>query len=157
MTKKNIKFLILKNKYLTSVLFFSKLISSMKKIILIITFICFPFQAYSSWFKLFNTNTSDLFINTNSIKKQNDRIFFSQLVNYKKQQKNKMKSLIVFSEINCSNLKTRDIYFEAYEMNMGRGKIIVKKTANKKWKSSQKGSSVYFINEILCDRVISKE
>ena len=129
----------------------------MKKIIIIITFICIPFQAYSSWFKLFSTNTSDLFINTNSIKKQGDRIFFSQLVNYKKEQQNKMKSLVVSSEINCSNLKTRDIYFEAYNMNMGRGKNIVKKAANKNWKSSQKGTSIYFINEILCDRVIAKK
>ena len=73
----------------------------MKKKIIIISFFFFvaPSLADAAWFKLFSTQTADLFLDTKSITRVDQRITFSQLVNYKIKQKNGMLSLKTTSEI----------------------------------------------------------
>ena len=48
----------------------------MKKIYLILFVFLFPLHSHGSWFKLFTTNTGDLYLKTNSIKREKNRIFF---------------------------------------------------------------------------------
>ena len=78
----------------------------MKKslILFLLTILTFPSLGFSAWFKLFSTQSADLYLDTSSIKRENNSIFFFQLVNYKAKQSNGMFSLktlsyIVFCEI----------------------------------------------------------
>ena len=104
-------------------------------------------------FKLFSINSGDLYLETNSIERNKNKIFFSQLVNYKSKQPNGMLSLKVFSEINCKNLSIRELKYMAYSKNMGLGEKFYEKEGVKPWKIPKKGSSPFFVNEILCDRI----
>ena len=85
----------------------------MKKslIIFFVSSLIFPSLVHSAWFKLFSTQTADLYLDTSSIKREKTSIFFSQLVNYKVKQKNGMLSLKTISEINCNDLSIRDLDF----------------------------------------------
>tara|TARA_B100000579_G_C22748024_1_gene812567 strand:- start:515 stop:901 length:387 start_codon:yes stop_codon:yes gene_type:complete len=112
-----------------------------------------PSIGKSAWFKVFEINSGDLFIDTDSIARDKNTIYFNQLVNYKNKQPNGMLSFKVFSEINCSNLKIRDLDYETYEKNMGNGENFYKGKPNKKWKSPKEGTSVHFLNKVLCDRI----
>ena len=128
----------------------------MKKIYLILFVFLFPLHSHGSWFKLFTTNTGDLYLKTNSIKREKNRIFFSQMVDYKKKQSNGMLSLKVDSEINCNDLSIRDLKYRTFKNKMGVGKNFYKKKTNMIWKFPKKGTSIYFLNEVLCDRVYIK-
>ena len=119
----------------------------------IIIFCLFSINSHASWFKLFSISSGDLYLETNSIERSNNKILFSQLVNYKTKQPNGMLSLKVLSEINCKNLSIRELKYMAFRKNMGLGEIFFKKEGKKSWKSPKKGSSPYFVNQILCDRV----
>lgn len=125
----------------------------MRIFLLILIIFIFPISGFSAWFKLFSISTGDLYIDTNSIKRIESKIFFSQLVNYKIKQPNGMMSLKVSSEINCNNLGIKELSFEAYSKKMGLGKKLIEKKAKKSWQYPKKGSSPYFVNQILCDRV----
>ena len=110
-------------------------------------------NSHAAWFKLFSISSGDLYLETNSIERNNNKIFFSQLVNYKKKQPNGMLSLKVSSEINCKNLSIRELKYMAFSKNMGQGEMFFEKVGEKSWKIPKKGSSPFFVNEILCDRV----
>ncbi|MBD22766.1 MAG: hypothetical protein CL572_03780 [Alphaproteobacteria bacterium] len=113
-----------------------------------------PSIGLSAWFKLFSSQTADLYLDTSSIKREDNSLFFSQLVNYKVKQSNGMLSLITFSEVNCRNLSIRDIKYFTYKNKMGKGKNFYSGKPKKNWKNTKKGTSVYFLNEVLCDRVL---
>ena len=129
----------------------------MKKslIIFFVSTLVFPSLVYSAWFKLFSTHTADLYLDTNSIKREKTSVFFSQLVNYKVKQKNGMLSLKTISEINCKNLSIRDLEFFTFKEKMGVGKNFYPGKPKRNWKETKKGTSVNFLNEILCDRVLN--
>ena len=129
----------------------------MKKslIIFFVSSLIFPSLVHSAWFKLFSTQTADLYLDTSSIKREKTSIFFSQLVNYKVKQKNGMLSLKTISEINCKNLSIRDLEFFTFKEKMGVGKNFYTGKPKRNCKETKKGTSVYFLNEILCDRVLN--
>lgn len=127
-----------------------------KNIFFILLVLIIPNLSAADWFQIFSTNSGDLFIDTESIKREKNRVFFQQLVNYKQKQPNGMKSLKTFSEINCNNLQIRDIGYETFKYNMGYGKNFYSGKPKKNWKNTQQGTSVHFLNKILCDRVHSK-
>ena len=116
--------------------------------------ITLPTLGHCAWFKLFSTQSADLYLDTSSIKREKNNIFFSQLVNYKVKKPNGMLSLITLSEVDCRNLSIRDIKYFTYKKKMGKGINFYKGKPKKNWKATKKGTSVYFLNEILCDRVL---
>ena len=117
--------------------------------------IALPTEGFCAWFKLFSTQSADLFLDTSSIKRENNSIFFSQLVNYRTKQPNGMLSLKTFSEVDCRNLKVRDIAYFTYKKKMGKGENFYNGKPKKNWKTTKKGTSVFFLNEVLCDRVLN--
>tara|TARA_B100000963_G_C22507704_1_gene616776 strand:+ start:259 stop:642 length:384 start_codon:yes stop_codon:yes gene_type:complete len=125
----------------------------MKYFFFFIFFCIISTNSNAAWFKLFSISSGDLYLETDSIERNNNQIFFTQLVNYKSKQKNGMLSLKVFSEINCKNLSIRELKYLAFSKNMGMGKKFFEKKGKKPWKIPKKGSSPFFVNEILCDRV----
>ncbi len=122
-------------------------------IFLVLITLIIPSFCFADWFQIFSTNSGDLFINTDSIKREKNRVFFQQLVNYKNKQPNGMRSLKTFSEINCENLQVRDIGYETFKKNMGYGKNFYVGKPKKNWKKVRQGTSAHFLNKILCDRV----
>ena len=50
----------------------------MKKslILFLLTILTFPSLGFSAWFKLFSTQSADLYLDTSSIKRENNSIFF---------------------------------------------------------------------------------
>ena len=123
------------------------------KYFFIIIFCLISINSHAAWFKLFSISSGDLYLETGSIERNNNQILFSQLVNYKTKQPNGMLSLKVLSEINCKNLSIRELKYMAFSKKMGLGKMFFEKEGKKSWKTPKKGSSSFFVNEILCDRV----
>ena len=126
---------------------------TMKYFFFIIIICLISINGNAAWFKLFSISSGDLYLETNSIERNNNKILFSQLVNYKTKQPNGMLSLKVLSEINCKNLSIRELKYMAFSKKMGLGKMFFQKEGKKSWKTPKKGSSTFFLNEILCDRV----
>ncbi len=126
---------------------------TMKYFFFIIIICLISINGNAAWFKLFSISSGDLYLETDSIKRNNNKILFSQLVNYKTKQPNGMLSLKVLSEINCKNLSIRELKYMAFSKKMGLGKMFFQKEGKKSWKTPKKGSSPFFLNEILCDRV----
>ena len=59
------------------------------KVYILLCFILFgPSCLLADWFQIFSVNKGDLFIDTESIKKNGNKVIFDQLVNYKRSQKN---------------------------------------------------------------------
>jgi len=125
----------------------------MKYFFFIIIFCLISINSHAALFKLFSISSGDLYIETDSIERSNNKILFAQLVNYKTKQPNGMLSLKVLSEINCKNLSIRELKYMAFKKNMGLGEMFFEKEGKKSWKTPKKGSSPFFVNEILCDRV----
>ena len=125
----------------------------MKYFFFIIIFSLISINSHAAWFKLFSISSGDLYLETDSIERNSNKILFTQLVNYKKTQPNGMLSLKVLSEINCKNLSIRELKYMAFSKNMGLGEKFYEKEGEKSWKSPKKGSSPFFVNEILCDRI----
>ena len=88
----------------------------------------------AEWIKLFTISEGDLFLDSSSIKRKKNRIFYSQLVNYNKKKTNNVFSFISHSELDCNNLMIRDLNYELYSKKMGQGKNFYTGTPSKKWK-----------------------
>ena len=65
-----------------------------------------------------------------------------------------MFSLITLSEVDCRNLSIRDIGYFTYKKKWEKETISIMVNQKKNWKITKKGTSVYFLNNILCDRVL---
>tara|TARA_B100000963_G_C22619365_1_gene669079 strand:- start:892 stop:1284 length:393 start_codon:yes stop_codon:yes gene_type:complete len=126
------------------------------KIVIILFLLYFiPKNSFADWIMLFSINEGDLYIDSSSIKRKKNRIFYNQLVNYKKKKSNGILSLISYSELDCKSLKIRDLNYELFELEMGRGKNIYKGRPSKKWKKYADGTSANLVNKLLCERVHS--
>ena len=123
------------------------------KYFFIIIFCLISINSHATWFMLFSIRSGDLYLETDSIERNNNKILFTQLVNYKKKQPNGMLSLKVLSEVNCKNLSIRELKYMAFKKNMGLGEMFFEKEGKNSLKTPKKGSSPFFVNEILCDRV----
>ncbi len=127
----------------------------MKKLIINVFLLSFflPFSGKAEWIKLFSINEGDLYLNSKSIKRVNNQIFYSQLVDYKKIKRNGVLSFISHSELNCTNLMIRDLNYELYKKKMGQGKNFYSGNPKRNWKKFEKGTSAHLVNQLLCERV----
>tara|TARA_B100000242_G_C42762600_1_gene355330 strand:- start:165 stop:521 length:357 start_codon:yes stop_codon:yes gene_type:complete len=107
----------------------------------------------AEWIKLFSINEGDLFIDSKSIIRKKNKIFYNQMVNYREKKSNGILSLKTFSELDCKNLKIRDLNYELFNKRMGKGENLYNGNPSKKWKKYKEGTSANFLNKILCDRV----
>ncbi len=129
----------------------------MKAYVLIFLTYFFSFSTLKAdWIKLFSTNEADLYIDTKSIKRKKNRIFYNQLVDYREKRSDEVLSFKTFSELDCDNLKIRDLNYGLFKKEMGMGKNIYKGNPSKKWKRYKKGTSANLLNKLLCDRVYIK-
>ena len=121
------------------------------KIFIILLFI--PFFVNADWILLFSKNEGDLYIDSQSINRKKNRIFFSQLVNYNTKKSSGASSFVSFSELDCKNLKVRDLKYELFINKMGKGKNIYNGKPTKKWRKYEKGTSAFLLNKLMCERV----
>ncbi len=119
-------------------------------------FISFPSYLKADWIKLFSINEGDLYIDSQSITRNKNRIFFSQLVDYNKKKPNGILSFISHSELDCLSLKIRDLNYELFRNSMGQGANYYNGTPSKKWKKFKSGTSAHLVNKLLCERVHKK-
>ena len=91
----------------------------MKYFFFIIIFCLISINSHAALFKLFSVSSGDLYIETDSIERSNNKILFAQLVNYKTKQPNGMLSLKVLSEVNCKNLSIRELKYMAFKKKYG--------------------------------------
>ena len=92
----------------------------MKKLIVLFFLVCFlnPISSNAEWIKLFTISEGDLFLDSSSIIRKKNRIFYSQLVNYNKKKTNNVFSFVSHSELDCDNLMIRDLNYELYSKKM---------------------------------------
>ncbi len=130
----------------------------MKKLTVLSFLLCFlnPLFLNAEWIKLFTISEGDLFLDSSSITRKKNLIFFSQLVNYNKRKSNNVLSFISHSELDCNNLMTRDLNYELYSKKMGQGQNFYTGTPSKKWKKFKNGTSAHLVNKLLCERVYRK-
>ena len=129
----------------------------MKKTLIILFFSLFIFSnSKAEWIKLFSINEGDLFIDSKSIIRKKNKILYNQMVNYREKKSNGILSFKTFSELDCKNLKIRDLNYELFNKRMGKGKNLYNGKPSKKWKKYKEGTSANFLNKILCDRVYER-
>ena len=122
-----------------NIVFFNYTISYYYEIFFFFIIFCLiSINSHAALFKLFSISSGDLYIETDSIERSNNKILFAQLVNYKKRQPNGMLSLKVLSEINCKNLSIRELKYMAFKKNMGLGEMFFEKEGKKSWKTPKK-------------------
>ena len=80
-------------------------------------------------------NAGDLFIDSSSVKRNGDSIFYNQLVNYRIKQSNGALSFVTNSEVNCRSLLIRDLNYQLYKKKMAKGKNFYNGNPSKKWKT----------------------
>ncbi len=124
-----------------------------KFFVILLLFSFTPSISNADWIKLFSINEGDLYIDGSSITRKNNKIFYNQLVNYNNKKSNGVLSFISYSEVDCSNLKIRDLNYELFRGRMGEGINIYKGNPSKKWKKYAKGTSANLVNKLLCERV----
>jgi len=112
-----------------------------------------PHNTSAEWIRIFSITEGDLYIDSKSVSREGNSIFFDQLVDYKKKQSNGAFSFLTNSEVDCRTLKTRDLNYKLYMQQMARGINFYKGKPSKKWKIYQPGTSAYLVNKILCERV----
>tara|TARA_B100000575_G_C22813694_1_gene479162 strand:- start:58 stop:492 length:435 start_codon:yes stop_codon:yes gene_type:complete len=135
---------------------YTKLVNSFFIKFTLILIFAYPSYLKADWIKLFSINEGDLYIDSKSIKRQQNQIFFSQLVDYNRKKSNGVLSFISHSEINCLNLEIRDLNYELYKNQMAQGNNYYNGTPSKKWKKFKNGTSAHLINKLLCERVYKK-
>ena len=59
-----------------------------------------PLETKAEWVRVFSIDIGDLFIDSSSVKRDGNSIFYNQLVNYKTQQSNGALSFVTNSEVN---------------------------------------------------------
>ena len=104
-------------------------------------FFLIPFVCNADWIKIFTISKGDLFIQSSSIKRDNNRIFYNQLVNYKLKQKNGSRSFITKSEVDCNSLRVRDVNYQLFKQQMGN--YVVMDAINQEY--SKSNHSLYYI------------
>ena len=82
-------------------------------------------SSYAEWIKLFTISEGDLFLDSSSIIRKKNRIFYSQLVNYNQKKTNNVFSFISHSELDCNNLMIRDLNYELYSKKWDKVKIFI--------------------------------
>lgn len=129
----------------------------MKVFALILFTFFFSFSTLKAdWIKLFSTNEADLYIDAKSIERKKNRIFYNQLVDYRKKRADEILSFKTISELDCDSLKVRDLNYGLFKKKMGEGNNIYKGNPSKQWKKYKKGTSAALLNKLLCDRVYRK-
>lgn len=130
----------------------------MKKIFIFFSVVCFlnPIYLNAQWIRLFTISEGDLFLDSSSIIRKKNRIFYSQLVNYNRKKSNNVFSFISHSELDCNNLMLRDLNYELYSKQMGQGKNFYTGNPSKRWKKFKNGTSAHLVNKLLCERVFRK-
>ena len=113
----------------------------------------FPLKTKAEWIRVFSIDIGDLFIDSSSVKRNGDSIFYNQLVNYRIKQSNGALSFVTNSEVNCRSLLIRDLNYQLYKKKMAKGKNFYNGNPSKKWKTYKPGTSAYLINKLLCERV----
>ena len=112
-----------------------------------------PLETKAEWVRVFSIDIGDLFIDSSSVKRDGNSIFYNQLVNYRTQQSNGALSFVTNSEVNCSSLSIRALNYQLYKKKMAKGKNFYNGKPSKKWKTYKPGTSAYLINKLLCERV----
>ena len=130
-----------------------KFIMEKKIISVFLVFLFYPFFASADWIRLFSMDKRDLYIDSNSIMRNGNKIFYNQLVDYNNIQPKGILSFKTYSEVNCLNLKVRDLNYELFKKQMGKGRNYYRGTPKKDWKYYKQGTSAHLLNKILCERV----
>jgi len=92
-----------------------------KKILFILLIISIP--AYADWIKLGSSTGGDMYIESNSIRKNGNSVLFWSLQDYKQKKELGTLSMKLRQEINCKGETIKMISIVAYSKNMGLGNV----------------------------------
>ena len=105
----------------------------MKKLFLItIILLLQSFPSFGEWKKVGSDNSGEFFINSDTIMKNDDLIYFDFLQNFLEPNIKSSLSLIGRDVMNCKTKKYRGLRFVYYFDPMGKGKVVSQITFDNK-------------------------
>ena len=122
----------------------------MKKILFILLIISIP--AYADWIKLASSTDGDMYIESNSIRKNGNSVLFWSLQDYK--QKNELGdlSMKLKQEINCKEETIKIISLVSYSRNMGLGNVNLSGNASREITHIPPGTLNEEIYKFVCNK-----
>ena len=122
----------------------------MKKILYILLIISAP--AYADWIKLASSTDGDMYIESNSIRKNGNFVLFWSLQDYK--QKNELGDLSIKlkQEINCKEETIKIISLVSYSRNMGLGNVNLSGNASREITHIPPGTLNEEIYKFVCNK-----
>ena len=118
-----------------------------KKILFFLIFtITFPSLGFSAWFKLFSTQSADLYLDTNSIKKKNS-IFFLNWLTINRNNLTECFPLLTLSEVDCRNLSIRILDILHIRKKWEKGTISIMAMVKKKLETYKKRYKCLFFKQ----------
>ena len=122
----------------------------MKKILFILLIISIP--AYADWIKLASSTDGDMYIESNSIRKNGNSVLFWSLQDYK--QKNELGdlSMKLKQEINCKEETIKIISIVSYSKNMGLGNVNLSGNASREITHIPPGTLNEEIYKFVCNK-----
>ena len=86
--------------------------------------ICFftSFPCFAKWKKITETKTYTEFVETDSVKKENEIVYLWTLRNFVKKQMDKEQSLKLYSRYDCNKIKYEVLTIISYKTQMGKGR-----------------------------------
>ena len=89
-------------------------------LILICSFLSFP--CFAKWKKIVETETYTEFVETDSVKKENEIVYLWTLRSFVKKQMDKEQSLKLYSRYDCNKIKYEVLTIISYKTQMGKGR-----------------------------------
>ena len=122
----------------------------MKKILYILLIISIP--AYADWIKLASSTDGDMYVESNSIRKNGNSVLFWSLQDYK--QKNELGdlSMKLRQEINCKEETIKMISIVSYSKNMGLGNVNLSGNASREITHIPPGTLNEEIYKFVCNK-----
>ena len=123
----------------------------MKKLFLItIILLLQSFPSFGKWKKVLSTSYGVYFINSDTIMKNEDLIYYDTLLNYFEPNIKSSLSQIDRTVMNCKTKKYRGVRFVSYFEPMGKGKVVYEYNFIGKSMVDVKNEEMNLFYDLLC-------
>ena len=127
----------------------------MKKITLLLVIIFTLLFSTTSWgeWELGSESVTDgkMYYDKERVRKNGTSLYFWMLHDYGRPSLDGTLSVIIYTQLDCSSLRYKDLKVQSYDKSMGEGEITSEGTPQDEWKYLQPESVTEFMYNRVCE------
>ena len=127
----------------------------MKKITLLLVIIFTLLFSTTSWgeWELGSESVTDgkMYYDKDKVRKNGTSLYFWMLHDYGRPSLDGTLSVIIYTQLDCSSLRYKDLKVQSYDKSMGEGEITSEGTPQDEWKYLQPESELEFKYNKVCE------